>query len=86
MTTMNISLPKALREFVEAQVANGDYGTASEYVRGLIRDAQKRQAQAELEAKLLEGLNSGPATPMTAQDWEDMRQRLHRRLADGQSK
>jgi len=83
---MNISLPKALREFVEAQVANGDYGTASEYVRGLIRDAQKRQAQAELEAKLLEGLNSGPATPMTAQDWEDMRQRLHRRLADGQSK
>ncbi len=86
MTTMNISLPESLRRFVETQVANGGYGNTSEYVRALIRDAQKRQAQEKLEELLLEGINSGEATPMTAQDWEDLRQSLRDRLAGEQAK
>ena len=36
MRTMNVSLPDGLKVFVEDQVANGSYGTASEYVRHLI--------------------------------------------------
>jgi putative addiction module CopG family antidote len=42
MTSMNISLPRAMREFVEGQVATGGYGTVSEYVRALIREAHTR--------------------------------------------
>jgi antitoxin ParD1/3/4 len=33
MTSLNISLPEALKTYVEGQVASGDWGTPSEYVR-----------------------------------------------------
>jgi antitoxin ParD1/3/4 len=43
MTSLNISLPQALKEFVEGQVATGDWGTPSEYVRELIRQDKERR-------------------------------------------
>ena len=46
MTTMNISVPDEMKAFVEAEMAQEGYASASEYLRALIRDAQKRQAQA----------------------------------------
>jgi antitoxin ParD1/3/4 len=50
MTSLNISLPKALKEYVEGQVASGDWGTPSEYVRELIRrDKERRLATLEQE-------------------------------------
>ncbi|MFZ2650142.1 MAG: type II toxin-antitoxin system ParD family antitoxin [Burkholderiaceae bacterium] len=58
MQSMNISLPDPLKRFVDGQVAQGRYSSASEYVRELIRADEKRKGEAELEAKLLEGLNS----------------------------
>ena len=42
MTSMNISLPEPLKLFVEEQVSKGGYGTASEYLGDLIREAQRR--------------------------------------------
>lgn len=70
MATMNISVTDDMKAFVEAQLSREGYASASEYLRSLIRDAQKRQAKRELEAKLLEGLESGPATSMTREDWD----------------
>lgn len=64
MTTLNISLPKSMRSFVESQIKAGGYSTASEYVRDLIRDAKKRAAREKLEEMLLEGINSGPGIPV----------------------
>ena len=58
MATMNISLPEPLKHFVEEQVNQGGYSTASEYLRELIREAQRRKQRDELETKLLAGLNS----------------------------
>ena len=86
MTTMNISLPEPMRDWVEAQVKKGSFGNTSEYVRSLIREDQKRSAQEELETKLLEGLNSGPATPWTKQDAETLKKRLLERYARGRKK
>jgi antitoxin ParD1/3/4 len=43
MTSLNISLPQALKEYVERQVATGDWGTPSEYVRELIRQDKERR-------------------------------------------
>jgi putative addiction module CopG family antidote len=42
MGTMNISLPDALKTFVDEQVAARGYGTSSEYVRELIRADRDR--------------------------------------------
>jgi antitoxin ParD1/3/4 len=80
MTSMNISLPETLRTFVEEQVQTGGYGTTSEYLRELIREAQKQKAQEHLETLLLEGLQS-PVSEMTAQDWKDIRREVRERLA-----
>jgi antitoxin ParD1/3/4 len=50
MTSLNISLPEALKEYVEGQVATGDWGTPSEYVRELIRqDKERRLSNLEQE-------------------------------------
>jgi antitoxin ParD1/3/4 len=76
LTTMNISLPEPMREWVEAQVESGTYGNASEYFRSLVRVDQKQKAEAELEAKLLEGLNSGAATAWSKRDADTIKARL----------
>lgn len=84
MTSMNISLPDEMRAFVEAEMGQEGYASASEYVRALIREAQKRRAKQELEEKLREALLSGPATPMTRDDWDDLERRVWERDRQGQ--
>ncbi len=74
MSTMNVSLPEEMKEFVEAQMARNRYASASEYLRALIREDQKRRAKRTLEAKFVEALESGPASPMTREDWKALRQ------------
>ena len=58
MNTLNISLPEPLRTYIDHLVARGGYGTASEYVRELIRADHQRRSQDEIELMLLEGLDS----------------------------
>ena len=38
MATMNISLPDAMKAFVEDQVATGAYANASDFIRDAVRD------------------------------------------------
>ncbi|MFB2896598.1 type II toxin-antitoxin system ParD family antitoxin [Aerosakkonemataceae cyanobacterium BLCC-F50] len=84
MKSINISLPDAMRTYVEEQVANGGYSTVSEYFRELIRQDQKRKANERLEAMLLEGLDSGTATPMSDRDWSEIRQTVRQRITKRQ--
>lgn len=70
MRSLNISLPESMRSFIEDQTRRGGYGTASEYLRTLIRDAWKRQAEDRLEGILLEGLDSGKPTDVSPDYWE----------------
>jgi antitoxin ParD1/3/4 len=55
MTTMNISLPDALKSFVDQRVTSAGYGTSSEYIRELIRRDKDR---VQLRNMLLEGAES----------------------------
>ena len=60
MATMNVSLPDAMKEWVEAQVQTGRYGNSSDYVRDLVRRDQERAAKrAEFDRLLQEGRDSG---------------------------
>ena len=55
---MNISIPDSLRKFVEAQVQERGYNSASEYVRELIRAASERTTkEAELKELVRVGLD-----------------------------
>jgi antitoxin ParD1/3/4 len=81
MTTMNISLPDEMKAFIEAEMATEGFASASEYLRTLIREAQKRRAKQALEEKFREALESGPPTPMTKDDWVALRREAMEGLA-----
>lgn len=70
---LNISLPDSLRSWVLDQVEHGGFSSASEFVRHLLREEQKRQVQDFVDAKLRQGLASGPSIPMTDKQWEELR-------------
>jgi antitoxin ParD1/3/4 len=82
---MYISLPDTMRDYIEKQVAQGGYSSVSEYFRELVRQDQKLRAKELLQTMLLKGLNSGNATEMTAQDWEDIRQAVREKTNKRQS-
>lgn len=79
MESMNISLPEPLKRFVDEQIAAGRFSSASEYVRALIREDEKRKAQEHLDALLLEGLE-GEDSPLTSEDWAAIRSEALARL------
>ncbi len=76
MSSLNISLPQSLKDFVENQVQQHGYSTPSEYVRELLRQDQKRRAEDQLETRLLEALQSGDPIEITPQYWEAKRKNL----------
>ena len=60
MATLNVSLPDAMKAWVEAQTKGGQYNNASEYVRDLIRrDQREREKLERLQAAVEQGRRSG---------------------------
>ncbi len=79
MATMNVSLPDAMKDWVEDRVGTGQYANASDYVRDLIRMDQKRNdAHAEFERMVQEGIDS-PRVSMTR---EQLLTRLRQKAAE----
>ncbi len=66
MATMTVDLPDLMKDWVEAQVRHGDYASASDYVRDLIRrDRDRREHEFSLEdlrEKLAASRDSGIST------------------------
>lgn len=75
MSTMNISLPDALKTFVDDQVNLRGYSTSSEYVRELIRKDQDRQ---HLRGLLMAGAESAPTAPVDGDYFESLRARVRK--------
>lgn len=59
MATLNISMPDELRAFIETRVSTGEYQSASDYLRDLIRHDRE-----ETELLLMKGLESGEVRPL----------------------
>jgi len=70
MTSLNISLPEALKQYVEGQVASGDWGTPSEYIRELIRQDKERRLHA-----LEQGLIAAAKGPIIDVPLKEIRQK-----------
>ena len=67
--------------FIEAQVAEGHYGSASAVVQTGLRLLEEQEAQlAQLREVLIEGEESGPARPF---DSAAFLQRMHDEYARG---
>lgn len=63
--TMSFALPESLRDYIDARVQSGEYGNTSEYLRDLIRRDQQELAARRLRELITDGLESGPAVPLT---------------------
>ncbi len=60
MATMNVSLPDAMKDWVEAQARGGRYSNASDYVRDLVRrDQERARVIEELQTLISQGIESG---------------------------
>ena len=80
MGTMNISLPDALKAFVDAQVSRRGDGTSSEYVRELIRRGQDR---LRIRCLLLQRAASAPAAPADLACFAGLRDRARKAIRTG---
>jgi antitoxin ParD1/3/4 len=68
MATMNVSLPDAMKSWVEGRAETGAYSNASDYVRDLIRKDRERVEKINaMQALVSEALDSG-ISPRSAQD------------------
>jgi antitoxin ParD1/3/4 len=72
-TSMNISLPAPLKSWIEKQVEERGYSTASEFVRDVLRREQEQVVRAAIDSRLIQAIESGESTPMTAKDWKRIR-------------
>lgn len=81
MSTMNVSLPAQMKKYVRERVKAENYGNASEYIRTLIREDQRRRGIDRLEELLLEGLNSGEGVVLDDAEWARIRAEARRRIA-----
>lgn len=73
MSTMNISLPASLKDFIDEQVSERGFGTSSEYLRELIRRDQDR---LKLREMLLSGARSGQGKPVDSSYFTSLRRRV----------
>jgi antitoxin ParD1/3/4 len=76
MSNINISLPESMQAFIEEQVAQGGYGSVSEYLQELITQDQKRKMQEHIKELLIAGLESGEAIEVNDEWWEQKRTHL----------
>lgn len=76
MAQMNISVTDQLKKWADARVTSGDYSSASDYVRDLIRrDRERERKVAALREALRLGRESGVGTRTLSQIHADSRAR-----------
>ena len=80
MTTINISLPDQMKEFVDEEMGEGGYRDASDYFNALLQEQLKRKTEQKLEGLLQEGLAT-KSSAVDKKDWEYIRGKLESRLA-----
>jgi len=72
--TVSSTVPEPMRDDADAQTRWGEYGNTSEYPRDPIRRDQRAQAARRLQERITEGLQSGPATPLTERRIVELRE------------
>ncbi len=74
MTTISVELSDDVRLFAENFAKQRGFATVNDFISALVSEAKDQQAR--VESDLLEGLESGPATKKSAEDWDQLRARI----------
>ena len=79
MATMNVSLPDAMKAWVEGRTEDGAYSNASDYVRDLIRRDRARVEKIKaMQTLVTDGLESG----VSSLSMDGLLQEARRRAAE----
>lgn len=75
MAKLLIELPDDVIAFLEQRAAAAGYDSAGTYLAAVALEELGATVGTldELHARLQEGVDSGPAVPMTAEDWDSIR-------------
>ena len=73
---MYIDLPEKFAKFVEQQVVARGYHSVADYLAELIEADRRRLIRQYLQAEIIKGIESGPSTPFTKEEWESIRQEV----------
>ena len=79
MATLNISLPDQLREWVKTQISTGQYSSASDYLRDLIRQDVRAHESTWLTNHLQERLEA-PDDVYVKSSADDVKARMRKQL------
>jgi antitoxin ParD1/3/4 len=91
MNELHVSLPPSLINYAQNQADERGFRDVSQFVEGLINADKATHEQLKgfveahsdrLETLLIEGLDSGDAGPMTADDWQRLKQPFLERIGD----
>ena len=89
---MQLTWPDELKTYLEKEAEKAGYSSVDEYTLQIFLKANpsdrdldsmaefENWSAADLDREILAGINSGPAMPMTADNWEGLRTRVMRRL------
>ncbi len=73
LTSLHVSLPEDLKEFVRLEVAAGGYSTPSDFVRTLLRERRAQKLRERIDETLLASLDT-PAEEVTPEYLASLRQ------------
>ncbi len=77
MTYLTISLPEAVKAYVDGQISSGNYSSADEFLTALIEREQERQAKQKVTAMLRSTLQKNRLVEVTDEWWEQQHQSLN---------
>ncbi len=79
MVNINVVLTDELKQFVDEEIREGGYVSASEYVRDLVRLRQRSKAESLRRQLIAEGLASGPPAPLPPGHFQTLLERASNR-------
>jgi antitoxin ParD1/3/4 len=80
ITSLHVSLPEDLKEFVRQEVAEGGYSTSSDFVRTILREKRAQRLRSRIDAALLASLET-PAVRVTAEYLAGLRREAEELIA-----
>jgi hypothetical protein len=81
---MTISVPDSAKVLIDQQAAQAGYADPAEYLLSLVERDRNRALRQDIETKLMDAVAS-PSSPMTAGDWDDIREQGRRMIEQGKN-
>lgn len=83
---MTIHLSGERERYVRSLMQGGRYASEEQVIDEALRlleqrDAKRAEDRERIDALLIEGLDSGPSTPMTPEDWDEIEREGRRIIA-----